>query len=235
MKLNCIIIDDEPLAISVLQGYLERIPGIEVVETFNSAVPVFEYLQEHPIDFMFLDIEMPNLTGIEFVKCLQNPPLVVIISANRDYAIEGYELSVVDYVLKPLTFERLVKAVNKIFEASNLKNLKSMLAAETDYIFLRENKKNVRVKIDEILYIESIKDYVKVVTTSKTVVTKQSLSNFEELLNPNEFVRVHRSFIVAKKHIDAFSLASVEVGEVEIPIGRLYKENAVRRLGYSFE
>lgn len=235
MDVRCVIIDDEPLSINVLEGYLNRIPNVEVVATFTSALPVISYLKEQPVDFILLDIEMPNLTGIEFIKSLNDPPLVIIVSANKDYAIEGYELNVVDYVLKPLTLERLLKAVNKIFDAVSAKRNSVRTDYKEDILFLKVSKKNVKVLIPDILYIESVKDYVRVVTSDKEIITKQKLSYFEKILNPGQFVRIHRSYIVAKRHIDAYTLSSVEIGRVEIPIGRMYRDNAVNRLGYQFE
>lgn len=231
MKLRCVIVDDEPLSIEVMEGYLKKIPNIEVVATFNDAISVMSILSEQEIDFLFLDIEMPKLSGIDFLRSISNPPLVIITSANKNYAMDGYELNVVDYLLKPITLERVVRAVNKIIEKKS-KKVNQPLSQDSDqYIFLKENKKMIRINLSDVQYIESIKDYVKVVTPSKTVITKQNLSHFETVLNPAEFVRVHRSFIVAINHIDAFTSASVEIGKLEIPIGRLYKDEALKRLG----
>jgi len=231
MKLRCVIVDDEPLSIEVMEGYLKKIPNIEVVATFNDAISVMSILSEQDIDFLFLDIEMPKLSGIDFLRSISNPPMVIITSANKNYALDGYELNVVDYLLKPITLERVIRAVNKIIEKKSKKTIKPTPQESTDYIFLKENKKMIRLVLSDIQYIESIKDYVKVVTENKTVVTKQNLSHFEQILDPSEFVRVHRSFIVAIRHIDAFTSASVEIGKLEIPIGRLYKDEALKRLG----
>ena len=231
MKLRCVIVDDEPLSIEVMEGYLKKIPNIEVVATFNDAISVMSILSEQDIDFLFLDIEMPKLSGIDFLRSITNPPMVIITSANKNYALDGYELNVVDYLLKPITLERVIRAVNKIIKKKSKKTIKPTPQESTDYIFLKENKKMIRLVLSDIQYIESIKDYVKVVTENKTVVTKQNLSHFEQILDPSEFVRVHRSFIVAIRHIDAFTSASVEIGKLEIPIGRLYKDEALKRLG----
>ncbi|PKP36133.1 MAG: DNA-binding response regulator [Bacteroidetes bacterium HGW-Bacteroidetes-15] len=229
MKLRCAIVDDEPLAIEVMEGFLKKIPNIEVVSTFNNAISVIDFIKNNRVDFLFLDIEMPNLSGIELLKSLQNPPLVIITSANKNYAIEGYELSVVDYLLKPLTFERVIKAINK---------LSDIIVSTThdhdkipDYIFLKENKRMVKVNLDDILFVESMKDYVKVVTRDKTVVTKQNLSDFEKILNPKDFVRVHKSFIIPLSKVDAFSTTMIEIGLFEVPIGRSYKDEALKHLG----
>ncbi|BDX36674.1 DNA-binding response regulator [Tenuifilaceae bacterium CYCD] len=233
MKLRCVIVDDEPLSIEVMEGYLKKIPNIEVIATFNDAISVMSILSEQDVDLLFLDIEMPKLSGIDFLRTLANPPMVIITSANKNYAIEGYELNVVDYLLKPITLERVVRGVNKVIEK---KSKKAQPQQDTeDYIFLKENKKMVRLNLNSILYLESVKDYVKVVTKNKTVVTKQNLGYFEQILNPSDFIRVHRSFMVAVKNIDAFSSSSVEIGSLEIPFGRLYKDEALKRLGNSFD
>ena len=239
MKLRCVIVDDEPLAITVLQSKLAKIPGIEVVDTFNDALSVHEYLAErsNEIDFLFLDIEMPSLSGIDLIKSLLKPQLVVITSANKNYAVEGFDLNVVDYVVKPITLERIVKAVNKVkerIEISKIDKTPKKPEANTS-LFLKENKRMVKVVLNDILYIESIKDYVKVVTRNKMVVTKQKISFFEETLPKEDFVRVHKSFIVATNHIDAYNSSFIEIGFTEIPIGRSFKEDALKRLARIIE
>lgn len=231
MNLKCAIVDDEPLAIAILEGLLKKIPNIEVVATFNDAISALEKLNELEIDFLFLDIEMPNLTGIDFLKSLSHPPMVIITSANKNYAIEGFELNVIDYLLKPVTLERVLKAVNKILEAKSIKSHHAQSSAGVDFIYLKENKRMVKVTISEIKYLESVKDYVKVVAKDKTVLTKQNISHFEQLLSSNDFIRIHRSFIIALKHVDAYSCSEVEIGSLEIPIGRMYKDEALKRLG----
>ena len=230
MKLKCVIVDDEPLAIAALESILKKIPNIEVVSTFNNAVSILEKICEIDFDFLFLDIEMPNLTGIDLLRSLSQPPLAIITSANKNYAIEGFELNVVDYLIKPLTFERVFKAVHKVSEIVAAKTQHSQVDT-SDHLFLKENKRMVKINLADILYIESMKDYVKVVTKEKTVVTKQNLSHFEQILNPSDFIRIHRSFIIAIKHIDAYNCSSVEIGSSEIHIGRMYKEEAIKRLG----
>jgi DNA-binding LytR/AlgR family response regulator len=230
MKLNCVIVDDELLAITIIDGYLKKIPYIEVIGKFQSAIPVYEFLKENQVDILFLDVEMPNITGIEFIKSLSNPPKVVLTTANKNYAIEGFNLNVDDYILKPVSFDRLVKSVNRLYEDLTAKNTLEVKSGNKDYIYLKENKKMVRVYFKNILYFESLKDYVKVVTTCKTVLTKQVLSNFELELNSSSFLRIHRSYIVALNKIDAYTLSSVDIGTSEIPIGRKYKESVIEIL-----
>lgn len=229
MKLKCVVVDDEPLAITIIEGYLKKIPYIDIIGKFNSAIPVYEFIKENQVDILFLDVEMPNLTGIDFVKSLSSPPKVVLTTANKNYAIEGFDLNIDDYILKPVSFDRLLKSVNRIYE--DLSTAKSPVEkSDQDYIYLKENKKMVRVYFKNILYLESLKDYVKVVTSCKTVLTKQLLSYFEQELDSTEFLRIHRSFIIAINKIDAYTLSSVEIGDIEIPIGRKYKETVIEVL-----
>ncbi len=227
MKLKCVIVDDEPLAITILEGYLKKIPYVKIIGKFESALPVYEFLKNNDVDLLFLDIEMPDITGIDFVKSLTYAPAVIFTTANKNYAIEGFNLNVNDYILKPISFERLFKSVNRVFESkSNTEDS----AEPRDSVYLKENKKMVRVYFKNILYLESLKDYVKVVTSCKTVITKQQLSYFEEILHPSEFMRIHRSFIISIKKIDSYSLSGIDIGNQELPIGRKYKEDVIKVL-----
>jgi len=227
MGLKCVIVDDEPLAITILEGYLKKIPYVEIIGKFGSALPVYEFLKNNEVDLLFLDIEMPDITGIDFLKSLTHAPAVIFTTANKNYAIEGFDLNVDDYILKPVSFERLFKSVNRVFE-SNIKPIDSTV--QKDFVYLKENKKMVRVYFKNILYLESLKDYVKVVTSCKTVITKQQLSYFEEILHPSEFMRIHRSFIISIKKIDSYSLSGIDIGDQELPIGRKYKEDVIKVL-----
>ena len=229
MKLQCVIVDDEPLAITIIEGYLKKIPYVEIIGKFDNAIPVYEFLEENVVDLLFLDIEMPNITGIDFLKSLSSPPSVIFTTANKNYAIEGFDLNVVDYILKPITFERLFKSVNRVYE--NINQGKTTKKPDSnEFLYLKENKKMVKVYFKNILYFESIKDYVKVVTLCKTVITKQQLSYFESSLNNSKFLRIHRSFIVATDKIDAYSLSGIDIGDTELPIGRKYKETVIEAL-----
>ena len=230
MKLKCIIVDDEQLAITVIESYLRRMPNIEIIGTFNSAMPVYEMLQNNKIDLLFLDIEMPDITGLDFVKSLDSHPFIIFTTARKDYAIEGFELNVIDYLIKPISFERLLKSINRVLELKTHKQNTEPNNDSHNVLFLKENKKNVKVYIKDILYFESIKDYVKVVTKTKTVITKQLLSHFESTIDPESILRIHRSFIVMIEHIDAFTCSDIEVGEAILPIGRSYKEETLKKL-----
>lgn len=226
MKLKCVIVDDEPLALTILEGYLKKIPFIEILAKFDNAIPVYELLKKTEVDVLFLDIEMPNLTGVDFIKSLPSHPSVIFTTANKNYALEGFNLHVDDYILKPITFERLLTAVNRVADKLAIKD-KENKNTEEDFnsLYLKENKKMVKVNFNDILYLESNKDYVKVVTLCKTVITKQQLSFFESKLDTKNFLRIHRSFIVAIDKIDAYSHSSIDIGKSELPIGRSYKDS----------
>jgi len=229
MNLTCVIVDDEPLAITIMEGYLKKIPYIQILGKFNSALPVFDFLKSNQVDLMFLDIEMPGLSGIDFLRSLPQKPYVILTTANKNYAIEGFDLDVDDYILKPVSFERLLKAINRIVEKGSA-GKKTEKKETEEFIYLKENKKMVKVYLKDILYIESLKDYVRVVTKCKTVVTKQQLNYFLTAFDINYFLQIHRSFIVAINKIDAFSLSGVEIGEKELPIGRKYKDSVIEIL-----
>jgi DNA-binding LytR/AlgR family response regulator len=230
MKLRCIIVDDEELAILVIESYLKRIPYIEIVGKYCNALPLYGIIQGQQIDLLFLDIEMPDINGIDFVKSLSNRPFIIFTTARKEYAIESFELNIIDYLIKPISFERLLKSINRVMELKSQKQSIEIINELHDFIFLKENKKNIKVYIKDILYFESVKDYVKVITKNKTVITKQQLSYFESILGPENILRIHRSFIVMIEHIEAFDCSEVEVGGIKLPIGRSYKEETLKKL-----
>jgi DNA-binding LytR/AlgR family response regulator len=223
---NCIIIEDEPLAAEVLQDYIRQVPFLKLVCCCSDAFYAMESLQKFDIDLMFLDIHLPKMKGLDLIKVLKTPPKVIITSAYQEYALQGYEFNVIDYLLKPIEFSRFLKAVNKIEQTKEIVLPARPVAqsAERVYLFFTVGKKKVKVFLDEILYIESMKEYIRVNTKSKSVLTKFKLSQVDGLLNENNFLRIHRSFIVAKDKIEAFSATEVELGGKRLPIGRSYKE-----------
>jgi DNA-binding LytR/AlgR family response regulator len=241
MKLKCMIVDDEALALDILENYILRLDNLELVARCQNAIEAFNVLQNKKIDLIFLDIQMPKLTGIDFLKNLSSPPKIILTTAYRDYALEGYELNVLDYLLKPISFERFFKSINKVWEMSQtiapqnpLDNSGLMLANTHQgegFIYIKADKKMVRLMLRDILYIESLKDYVRVKTTDKEIISYQRISYLEEKLPEDVFVRVHRSFIVAIDKIEAFSSHSVEIQKKEIPIGRNYKNEVFKILG----
>jgi DNA-binding LytR/AlgR family response regulator len=231
--MKCIIVDDEPLAIEILESYVTKVEQLKLAGTFRNAVSAFTFLQQQPVDLIFLDIQMPKLSGIDFLKTLKNPPKVIFTTAFRDYAIEGFELEVADYLLKPIPFERFLKAVAKVLPqpVAPMPVTVSRGDASDNYVYFKVDKKMVKTRMAEILYIESIKDYVKVRTLEKEIVTQQKISYLEESLPQEQFIRIHRSFIVNREKIDAYSATDIEIGKHHIPIGRNYKNDVMKLLG----
>jgi DNA-binding LytR/AlgR family response regulator len=231
VKLTCYIIDDEPLAIEVLETHLEKIDQIEIANTFQNAVKAFQALQEQPVDLLFLDIQMPDLTGITLLKTLKNPPDVIFTTAYQEYALEGYELDVTDYLLKPISFERFLKAINKVFDQRRFaRRPVDDRPAEESGLFVQINKKMVKIQPEEILFIESQRDYVKIKTTQKELIVHQTISYLEEQLPSDRFLRIHRSFIVSLFKIESWSSNEIELLSKKIPIGRTYKSAVLKRL-----
>src|SRR5579871_2810076 len=230
---SCMIIEDEPLATEVLQDYIRQVPFLKLACVCSDAFFAMESLQKFDIDLMFLDIHLPKMKGLDLIKVLKKPPKVIITTAYQEYALQGYEFNVIDYLLKPVEFNRFLKAVNKLEQHREtvLPVRPAAQAAERIYLFFTVGKKKVKIFLDEILYIESMKEYIRVNTKSKSVLTKFKLSQVDGLLRENNFLRIHRSFIVAKDKIEAFSATEVEVGGKQLPIGRSYKELVIGVLG----
>lgn len=228
MSIKCLIIDDEPLAIEVIETHLKQIEEIDLLGTFQNPLKAFEFVKNHKVDLIFLDIEMPMITGVDFVKSLENPPKIIFTTAHRDYAVVSYELNVVDYLLKPVSFIRLFKAINKYKEliGSQTIDVPKEEEATHDHIYVNSNKKFIKISFDEILYIESIKDYVQIHLADKKVMTKGTIGNFLERL-PKKFIRTHRSYVVNTTKVTAFTSLDVEIGSIEIPIGASYKNNTI--------
>lgn len=230
--MKCIIVDDEPLAIEIMESYVAKVDQLKLEGTFRNAVSAFTFLQTHPVDLIFLDIQMPKLSGIDFVRTLKNPPKVIFTTAFRDYALDGFELEVADYLLKPIPFDRFLKAVAKVLHHPIAANSSPAKAEVSDnYVYFKVDKKMIKTKMSEILYIESVKDYVKVKTGEKEIVTQQKISYLEESLPKEQFLRIHRSFIVNRERIDAYSATDVEIGKIHVPIGRNYKNDVMKVLG----
>lgn len=225
--IRCLIIDDEPLAIAVIKSHLAQLSEMELVASFANPVAALETIKSEKIDLIFLDIEMPVLSGIDFIKNISIVPKVIFTTAYRNYAIESYELDVVDYLLKPISFSRFIKAINKFKTMVQLPiiamNDVSKEVPLDDHIYVNANKKFIKLEFDDISYVESMKDYVKIHSSNKNVVTKEPITSFAAKLPP-EFLRIHRSFIVNTKKVTAFTKVDVEINETEIPIGSSYKE-----------
>ncbi len=218
-KIKCIIIEDEPLAAKVLSDYISEVPFLELQKVFKDAILASEFLQQQETDLIFLDIHLPKLKGMAFLKTLANPPAVIVTTAYHQYAVEGFNLNVTDYLLKPFEFERFLTAVNKV----NAEQKKTSNEAR-EFIFVNVQKRKVRILFSEILYIESQREYIKIVTTRNEYISKMSTNEIEELLPPDAFKRIHRSFIVAVSKIESYTAEAVELNGVSIPIGRGYKD-----------
>jgi DNA-binding LytR/AlgR family response regulator len=225
-KYNCIVVEDEPLAAEVLEDYIRQVPFLQLKGTCSDALYAMEKLKSETVDLIFLDIHLPRLKGTDFLKTLKQAPHVIITSAYSEYALQGYELNVLDYLLKPIEFSRFLTAVNKLQQGAGNSPLPAPApaVAEKPHLYFNVSKKKIKVMMEDILYIESLKEYIRITTTHKTILTKFQLHEIEDLLSRNNFMRVHRSFIVAKNKIDAFTATDIEINGREIPIGRSYKE-----------
>ncbi len=225
--MTCLIVEDEPLATDVLVEYVKRVPFLELRGTCADALAALEVMQREKIDLIFLDIHLPGLKGLEFIRTLQDPPAIILTTAYHQYAVEGYELSVVDYLLKPIEFKRFLEAVNKV-KGKQVRELRKTISIQAD-------KKTSIIPIEDIIYIESQKEYVKIQTSNNSFVTKYALTKMEEELDPSIFMRIHRSFIVAIPKITAFSGHDVELQGKSIPIGGNYREQVSERLKAIFK
>ena len=223
-KIKCIIIEDEPLAVKVLADYIAQVPFLELDGTFKDAILATDYLRDNILDLIFLDIHLPKLKGMAFLKTLTHPPAVIITTAYHQYAVEGFDLNVTDYLLKPFEFERFLIAVNKVKTAQTKSHDQNESKEVKDYLFLNVQKKKVKILFSEIVYIESQREYIKIVTTKKEYISKMSTHEIEALLPANLFKRIHRSFIVSLSKIESYTAEEVEVNGVSIPIGRGYRD-----------
>jgi two-component system LytT family response regulator len=221
-KILCIIIEDEPLATKVLSDYVLQVPFLELQATFKNAILATDYLRDHATDLIFLDIHLPELKGMAFLRTLPNPPSVIITTAYHQYAVEGFELNVVDYLLKPFEFERFLTAVNKVTQKEKVKSNEG--DELKDFIFLNVQKKKVKILFSEILYIESQREYIKLKTTKNEYISKMGTKEIEELLPADQFKRIHRSFIVSINKIESYTADTVELNGISIPIGRGYRD-----------
>ncbi|MEM6630461.1 MAG: LytTR family DNA-binding domain-containing protein [Bacteroidota bacterium] len=230
--ISCLVVDDEPLAVELIEQYIQKVPQLACVGSCWNALEAFEILKQQQVDLIFLDIQMPELSGIEFVKSLPSPPSIIFTTAYRDYAVESYELDVVDYLLKPITFSRFFKSVNKFLAKweSHLGEVSTLVvpAPTPSFLFVNSQRKQVKVALDEVLYVESIKDYVYIHLPHKSVQTKDTITEFEQKLPPF-FLRVHRSFILNTRKISAFNAHDIELEgkEIQIPIGISYKKEVM--------
>ena len=235
-KISCVAVDDEPPALLLMEKYINAVPMLHFAGKCSNAVDALTILQQQPVDLIFLDIQMPHILGTDFIRALVNPPKVVFTTAFRKFAIEGFELDAVDYLLKPISFERFLKAVNKVMKL-NLpvvpafpQDMMPKNEPEPSFLFLRADRRNLKIQLHEILFVESLKDYVKVVTKDRTIVSKQSISTIEENLPGEAFLRIHRSFIVSISKIESFTAGLIQVGKYELPVSRSYRHEVEKAL-----
>jgi DNA-binding LytR/AlgR family response regulator len=231
MKIRCLIVDDEPPALEVLRAHIANTPMLEVAGECHNAMGAFDFLQHQHVDLVFLDIQMPKLLGTDLVKALTDPPKVIFTTAHREYAMDGFDLNAVDFLLKPISFDRFLKAVQKAVHTE----LRAQKAEESDvdsprFLYFRADRKMVKVFIEDISHIESLKDYVKVHHGAQPLITKQTIMAVEEMLPSEDFLRVHRSFIVSLNKITSFTPHAVFIGKEEIPVGPLYRNEVQKRL-----
>jgi len=238
MKTKCIIIDDEPLARELIRGHIQKLENFEIIEECSNAMQAMDALRNNKIELMFLDIKMPQITGIDFLKTLKNPPKVIITTAYSQYAIEGFELDVVDYLMKPVTFERFFKAINKFFASRTQQEIS--LENENGYdehafIYVKENKKIIKIYLKEIHFIEGLNEYIRIHTDTRRVVIKSSLQAMEKKLPSELFIRVHKSYIVSIPRIRAFNATTIDLENAKVRIGRNYKNQVFSALQFKNE
>lgn len=230
---NCIIVDDEPVAREILENHLKKISSIKIEGTCKNAIEAFNYINSKHIELIFLDINMPEISGLSFAKSINKEIKIIFTTAYREYAVDGFNLQAVDYLLKPISFDRLLQAINKYLNESNTQKIDSkqqIIDEDNDYIFVRSDRKMIKINFDEIKYIESLSDYIKIHLLDKTIITRETITNIEAKLPQQKFLRTHRSFIVSLKSIDSFTNDYIEIGRSEIPISRSYKDLVLNKL-----
>ena len=232
MNISCLIIDDEPLAVNVIKNYIEEIANVTIKKTFNNAVEALAYLKDHTADLIFLDINMPLLNGLDFIKNLETKPLIIVTTAYNEYAVKTYELEVLDYLIKPIPFPRFIKAVNRALKALDVnKTTDNSKLIKRPFIFIKIDKKKMKkIYLDEILVIESLRDYLKITTQTNKYIIHSTLTKFTSLLPENIFIRIHRSLTIAIDKIETVEGNSVEIEGIRYVIGRSYIENVKKKI-----
>lgn len=232
-KFKCLIIEDEPLAAEIISEYIQQLPHLELVGICTNAIEGLQFIKTETVDILFLDVNLPRLSGVDFLRSLTKRPAVIFITAHREYAIEGYELDIVDYLLKPVAFSRFVMAVNKITERNQQLVIGDQVSQPKDHLFVNVSRKRQKIEYSEIVYFESKREYVSIVTQQGSFLTKIQLSELEKQLDKAEFIRIHRSFIVSKRKIKAYNSTEIDLVSIQIPIGRNYKEQVLVQLNQS--
>jgi len=226
--IRCLVIDDEPLARQLLTGYIDQVDALTLVASCESAMEAFGILHQQEVDLLFLDIRMPGITGLNFVKSLKNPPAVIFTTAYHEHAVEAFELEAVDYLLKPITLERFIKAVQKLMPKKDVLSIAK--EPSVPYIFIKVDRKLIKLNYDDILYIEALGDYVKFITSENTFVSYMKVSALEKLLPAHQFLRIHRSYIVSQQKISYLEGNFLRINEIELPIGQTFKDELYEKL-----
>ena len=231
MKIKCVLIDDEPLAIKVLQNYFTNFTDFEVIATFNNSLEALDFINNTPVDAVFLDINMPMMTGFELISLVENKTKIIITTAFREFAAESYDLDVLDYLVKPIPLPRFIKCINKITTEFNLKNnIKIETTKGDSHIFIKVDKKMMKINIEEILFIEGMKEYIKVVTSDKTYITHKSLTSLSEELPADRFLRIHKSYVIALNKVKSIEGNRIQIQSYTIPIGRNYSKEVKNKI-----
>lgn len=231
MKIKCVLIDDEPLAVKVLQNYFANFPDFEIVGSFNNSLEALDFINNNTIDAVFLDINMPMMTGFELISLIENKTKVIITTAFREFAAESYDLDVLDYLVKPIPLPRFIKCINKITTEFNLKNnIKVETTKGDSHIFIKVDKKMMKINIEEILFVEGMKEYIKVVTPDKTYITHKSLTSLSEELPADRFLRIHKSYVIALNKVKSIEGNRIQIQSYTIPIGRNYSKEVKNKI-----
>ena len=238
IQVKCLIVDDEPMARDIIRRYIEKVPTLQLVGECGNAIDAMVFLHNESADLIFLDIRMPHLSGTDFVKSLRNIPKVIFTTAHKEYALDGFELDVVDYLLKPIRFDRFLRAVSKAFPqkkeeltGNTIPTVVPDKKINSGFIYLKSDRKMIKVMLNDILYIESARDYLKVYTQTSSIITRQTISSIEAMLSDSEFIRIHRSYIVSIKKINSFTHETLEIGKNELPIGKFYLNSFLKLQG----
>lgn len=220
---KCVVVDDEPMAREIIENYIAKTPNLELIKSCKNASEAIVFLQENTVDLFFLDINMPEITGLSLAKIIHKKTKIIFTTAYREYAIDGFNLNVVDYLLKPISFDRFLEAIQKV-------SVSEIVEKSKDFMFVRADRKMVKINFDDIQYIESLSDYVKIFTSERTIITRETISNLEAKLSAKKFIRIHRSFIIAVKNINSYTNEFIEINQKALPISRSYKESVLQKL-----
>ncbi|AUC14088.1 DNA-binding response regulator [Tenacibaculum sp. SZ-18] len=227
---KCVVVDDEPIAREIIESFIEKTPNLKLLGSFQNAVEVLSFEQKDNVDLYFLDINMPEINGLSLAKIINKKAHIIFTTAYRDYAIDGFNLNVVDYLLKPIAFDRFLQAIEKLPKESQLVNTTFNQEQKSDFLFIRSERKMIKVSFNDILYIESLSDYIKIYLSNEVIVTRETISNINDKLPQNLFIRIHRSYIISINKIHSYTNEFIEVSKKALPISRSYKESVLQKL-----